>query len=277
MERSERIALGVLAVVIAGFAAFILAMHGEWAREAQFHAELAYAKDNLGGGGYAAIAKGGDPDAGGTEEGKAGERGNEGNPVWEAAAEAAAHRAYPAQEVTPAQTAAAQRTFAQIKIRGNRGSKPGAFVWNSIGPTVAFQPGVLGFTGQDYVTSGRAQAILVDRKCNQGQCRVWIAAAGGGVWTTKHGLHTNNPGWSFSSAGLGSNAFGTLVQDPTDPSGNTLYAGTGEPNASADSEAGVGIYKSTDGGDTWSLLGQTDSSSRPAPSRRSRSTRRMET
>ena len=29
MERSERIALGVLVVVIAGFAAFILAMHGE--------------------------------------------------------------------------------------------------------------------------------------------------------------------------------------------------------------------------------------------------------
>ena len=142
---------------------------------------------------------------------------------------------------------------------------------------MAFQPGVLGFTGQDYVTSGRAQAILVDRKCNQGQCRVWIAAAGGGVWITKHGLHTNNPGWSFSSAGLGSNAFGTLVQDPTDPSGNTLYAGTGEPNASGDSEASVGIYKSTDGGASWNLVGLTDESSRHAPCRRSRSTRRTAT
>ena len=258
MDRSERIALGTLVLVVAGFAIFIAAMQAEWGREAQFHAELAYAKDNLGGGGYAAIAKGGDPDAGGTQEEKAGESGNEGNPVSQAAEEAAAERAFPAQEVTPAQTAAAQRAFTDIKIRGNKGSKKGAFVWNSIGPTVAFQPGVLGFTGQDYVTSGRAQAILVDRSCNQGQCRVWIAAAGGGVWTTKHGLHTNNPGWTFSSAGLGSNAFGTLVQDPTDPSGNTLYAGTGEPNASGDSEAGVGIYKSTDGGDTWNLVGQTD-------------------
>jgi len=216
MDRSERIALGVLALVIGGFAIFIAAMHAEWSREAQYHAELAYAQQNLGGGGYAAIAKGGDPDAGGTQEEKAGESGNEGNPVSQAAAEAAAQRAFPAEEVTPAQTAAAQRAFNDIKIRGNKGGKKGAFTWNSIGPTVAFQPGVLGFTGQDYVTSGRAQAILVDRKCNQGQCRVWIAAAGGGVWTTKHGLHTNNPGWSFSSAGLGSNAFGTLVQDPTD-------------------------------------------------------------
>ena len=39
-----------------------------------------------------------------------------------------------------------------------------------------------------------------------------------------------------------------------DPTGNTVYAGTGEPNASGDSEAGVGIYKSTDGGDTWTLV-----------------------
>src|SRR5207249_2429317 len=33
-----------------------------------------------------------------------------------------------------------------------------------------------------------------------------------------------------------------------------LFVGTGEGNSSADSEAGVGIYKSTDGGNTWTLL-----------------------
>ena len=95
MDRSERIALGALALVIAGFAIFIAAMQAEWGREAQFHAELAYAKDNLGGAGYAAIAKGGDPDAGGTQEEKAGESGNEGNPVSQAAEEAAARAGVP--------------------------------------------------------------------------------------------------------------------------------------------------------------------------------------
>src|SRR4029077_10724486 len=44
---------------------------------------------------------------------------------------------------------------------------------------------------------------------------------------------------------------------PTDASGNTLYAGTGEPNASGDSEAGMGLYKSTDGGNTWTHLSST--------------------
>ncbi len=160
--------------------------------------------------------------------------------------------------MSAAQIAGAQQAFNTLKIRGNRGSKKGAFEWNSIGPSTALQPGVLNFTGQDYATNGRTTAMLIDRTCNQGRCRLWIGAAGGGVWRTDHALHTNNPGWKFSSAGMGSNAFGTLVQDPNDPSGNTLYAGTGEPNASGDSESGVGVFKSTDGGDTWSLLGTSD-------------------
>ncbi len=44
-----------------------------------------------------------------------------------------------------------------------------------------------------------------------------------------------------------------------DAATNTLYAGTGEANASADSEAGFGIYKSTDGGDTWTHLASNTS------------------
>ena len=46
--------------------------------------------------------------------------------------------------------------------------------------------------------------------------------------------------------------------DPSDPSGNTLYAGTGEPNASGDSEAEVGIYKTADGGQTWTIVPGSD-------------------
>jgi len=48
--------------------------------------------------------------------------------------------------------------------------------------------------------------------------------------------------------------FGAITIDPTDASGNTIYVGTGEPMPAADSGAGQGIYKSTDGGDSWSLL-----------------------
>ena len=50
---------------------------------------------------------------------------------------------------------------------------------------------------------------------------------------------------------FGTSAIGVLTYDTAT---HTLYAGTGEQNESADSDAGVGIYKSTNGGDTWTLL-----------------------
>src|SRR5262249_27210960 len=57
--------------------------------------------------------------------------------------------------------------------------------------------------------------------------------------------------WEYVSGNFGTNAIGTLTYDARS---HTLYAGTGEPNASGDSEAGVGIYASRDGGNHWTLL-----------------------
>ena len=83
-----------------------------------------------------------------------------------------------------------------------------------------------------------------------GNCRLWVAAAGGGVWRTDDALATK-PSWTFVSGSFATNAIGTLTYDA---GSGTLYAGTGEANSSADSEAGWGIYKSTDGGSTWTQL-----------------------
>ena len=63
------------------------------------------------------------------------------------------------------------------------------------------------------------------------------AAASGGATTRSAG----DPQWTFLSNGFGTNAIGTLVYDAKS---HTLYAGTGEPNSSGDSESGVGIYAS---------------------------------
>ena len=76
-----------------------------------------------------------------------------------------------------------------------------------------------------------------------------------------------------TTTGLTTGAFGSLVVDPTDRTGNTLYAGSGEPNGSSDSEAGVGLFRSTDGGTTWSLSRERPGRARTARSGRSRSTR----
>jgi hypothetical protein len=67
---------------------------------------------------------------------------------------------------------------------------------------------------------------------------------------------SNGPSWTFLSDSFATNAIGTLTYDAAS---NTLYAGTGEANASADSEAGFGIYKSTDAGSTWTHLASNTS------------------
>jgi hypothetical protein len=85
-----------------------------------------------------------------------------------------------------------------------------------------------------------------------GNCRLWVATAGGGVWRTNDALAAS-PSWTWLTGVLDLNSVGALVADPNNP--NTLYVGTGEGNrCSSGCEAGVGIYKTTNGGNSWTKL-----------------------
>ena len=192
----------------------------------------------------------------------------EGGPMV-AAEEDYANRAGPAAYVPFELTRKAQRAWSNVRARAmNRVAtglsplrpQPPAPQWTLVGPTSANFPDLLTFSGAPYTTSGRITALALGPNCGQGHCYLYLAAAGGGVWRTDKALHTNpSQKWEFISGSFATNAIGTLTIDPSDPSGNTIYAGTGEPNASADSEAGFGIYKSTNGGNTWThLVAHTD-------------------
>ena len=159
-------------------------------------------------------------------------------------------RAYPASEITMDQTIAAQNAWAALAAGP---SSPGA--WQLIGPSKATVPAVLNVLGDlaEYVTAGRVTAMAIGPTCAPGACPVYVGAAGGGIWRAPDGL-AGSPQWQFVSGNFATNAIGSLLVDPNDASGQTLYAGTGEPNVSVDSEAGMGIYKSTDGGSTWAQL-----------------------
>jgi hypothetical protein len=174
-----------------------------------------------------------------------------------AAMEDYAHRAYPAKDVPMHATLNAMAGFKHVqRMSVGRPSRSGA--WELIGPSKADNPDILTFSGAPYTTSGRITALALAPNCGQGHCYLYLAAAGGGIWKTDHALHDNpSQRWEFISGSFGTNAIGTLIIDPTDPTGNTLYAGTGEPNASGDSEAGLGVWKSTDGGNTWTQLAAT--------------------
>jgi hypothetical protein len=188
----------------------------------------------------------------GSKEAKAGQA-NEG-PDGTFEAQQAAFRSYPAATIPFSVTLNSIKTFTKLKKAFRKKSSN---QWVQIGPTdEAKYPAVLDqflAGGKPYDAAGRVTALgLGGCKGNGSKCRLYVAAAGGGIWVGDKIQGT--PHWDFTSGSFATNAIGSLLVDPSDPSGNTVYAGTGEPNASVDSEAGMGIYKTTNGGQTWSLV-----------------------
>lgn len=78
---------------------------------------------------------------------------------------------------------------------------------------------------------------------------VYVGAASGGVWKTLDGGLTWNPIFD----GAGSPSIGDIALEPGNP--EVVYVGTGEANPRNSVSFGDGVYKSTDGGATWTHLG----------------------
>jgi photosystem II stability/assembly factor-like uncharacterized protein len=77
----------------------------------------------------------------------------------------------------------------------------------------------------------------------------YVGTAQGGVWKTTDGGGT----WSPLFDQEPSLAIGAVATDPSTL--GTVYAGTGEANRSIDAYAGLGLFKSTDGGAGWAKIG----------------------
>ncbi|MES1259781.1 MAG: hypothetical protein ABUL71_04235, partial [Gemmatimonadota bacterium] len=77
----------------------------------------------------------------------------------------------------------------------------------------------------------------------------FVAAAGGGIWKTTNGGITFRPVFDHERV----ISMGMLAIAPSDTM--QVWAGTGEPNVRNSILPGGGIYKSTDGGLNWKLMG----------------------
>ena len=164
------------------------------------------------------------------------------------------NRAYPDKEISISQIERSRSAY-QGK-RGNFGHGKGRKGdWVSVGPSSAeYQStplrNVYSYVPAKYLAGGRTPALAISPNCTNGHCRLWIGAAGGGIWRTNDALQ-GQAHWDFLSTPFEMNSVSSIVVDPGDSDGDTIYVGTGESNSSADSAAGVGIYKSYDGGDHW--------------------------
>ncbi len=100
------------------------------------------------------------------------------------------------------------------------------------------------------INSGR----IVDFAVTPGaRHRYFAAAASGGVWKTDNAGTT----WTPVFDDQGSYSIGCLAMDPDNP--NVVWVGSGENNSQRSVSFGDGVYKTLDGGSSWTNLGLKDS------------------
>ena len=120
---------------------------------------------------------------------------------------------------------------------------PGAAAasWQSIGPDHVPNGQTYGTNRIDVI--GRVSSIAVDpRDANH----LLVGSAGGGIWESRN----SGASWTPCTDAMPSLAIGAVTFDPSNV--KRVYAGSGEGNFYAN--LGAGVYLSTDGGSTWTVL-----------------------
>ena len=140
-------------------------------------------------------------------------------------------RAYPYDRIPFRARVKAIQQAAQLSKRASAQVLATQPEWYPIGP---------------FYIGGRARTVVVHPT---DPATAWIGAAAGGIWKTTDYGETWTPVFDNETA----IAMGSLAIDFTNP--DILLAGTGEMSSNIDAYLGDGVFRSTDGGETWEQVG----------------------
>jgi len=132
--------------------------------------------------------------------------------------------------------------------------------WISLGPApLASDASGTGFQDYNWV-SGRATSVVIDPADSTGST-VLLGGAYGGLWRSTNALNADpsTVTWQPLLDDQPTLAVGAIAVQPGSGQGGisqVILVGTGETDNSPDSYYGLGILRSTDGGNTWSQITQ---------------------
>jgi PKD repeat protein len=127
-----------------------------------------------------------------------------------------------------------------VAERKTRGAIPGV-TWTSLG---------------SQNQAGRSRAVHVDLNDPTGHT-VWVGSVGGGLWKTTN-ISVAQPQWTTNTQLLSNLSISDIVQDPSNTA--IMYFCTGESHGGSGAIRGLGVFKSTDSGNTWAQLASTNNS-----------------
>lgn len=105
---------------------------------------------------------------------------------------------------------------------------------------------------------GRTRALVIDPRAPR---TMYAGGVAGGVWKTTDG----GVSWRPLDDLMANLAVSSLAMDPSNS--RIVYAGTGEGYYNSDAVRGAGIFKTTDGGLTWTRLPATPGLTERGPER----------